>query len=421
MIAEKTINNNNIIFLATQIWDEDGFLVYFFASFFFIFPLNPLSLPLSLSFSFSFFQSSSFSFLPPSLHPVLPFCLKALICYGPHQHRGCRLLHFQMDNPRVTILANVIDALPCSQRILHATSVCTPHTSWLFSWSVSIRRSPVFGLLEPRDVLGVQMPFPRGTSTPNISSSPKLCRRWLKRGKSTCPAPWPLGKHIQKNPLRCCLHPSMLQRSGWSWDLAEITRFCLPSFLPCLLLLWLASLPWDPEIPHPGSACGEPDLSLCAVSGSVNHKCLWPPDAENQLIGKDPDTGKDWRQEEKGTTEDEMVGWHHRLYGHEFEQAPGVGNGQGGLVCCSPRGRKESDTREQLNNKAPAICLYKDYIRCCGCWLFNTPCKQLRVERRQEASVFWEKVARQVFRELDIFRSWFYACNSCISSYLEMH
>ena len=62
-----------------------------------------------------------------------------------------------------------------------------------------------------------------------------------------------------------------------------------------------------------------------------------------------------------------MVGWHHRLDGHEFEQAPGVGNGQGGLVCCSPRGRKESDTREQLNNKAPAICLYKDYIRCCGC------------------------------------------------------
>ena len=76
---------------------------------------------------------------------------------------------------------------------------------------------------------------------------------------------------------------------------------------------------------------------------------LRPPDAKNWLIGKDPDSGKDWRQEEKETTEDEMVGWHHWLNGHEFEQAPGVGDGQGGLVCCSPRGRKESDMTEQLN------------------------------------------------------------------------
>ena len=76
---------------------------------------------------------------------------------------------------------------------------------------------------------------------------------------------------------------------------------------------------------------------------------LWPPDAKNWLIWKDPDAGKDWRQEEKGTTEDEMVGWHHQLDGHEFEQALGVGDGQGSLVCCSPWGRKESDTTEQLN------------------------------------------------------------------------
>ena len=67
------------------------------------------------------------------------------------------------------------------------------------------------------------------------------------------------------------------------------------------------------------------------------------------LIGKDPDAGKDWRQEEKGATEDEMVGWHHQLNGNEFEQAPGIGDGQGSLVCCSPWGHKESDTTEQLN------------------------------------------------------------------------
>ena len=78
---------------------------------------------------------------------------------------------------------------------------------------------------------------------------------------------------------------------------------------------------------------------------------LWPPDAKRWLIGKDqdPDAGKDWRQEEKGMTEYEMVGWHHLLDGHGFGQTPGVGNGQGGLVCCDSWGRKESDTIEQLN------------------------------------------------------------------------
>ena len=67
------------------------------------------------------------------------------------------------------------------------------------------------------------------------------------------------------------------------------------------------------------------------------------------LIWKDPNAGKDWRQEEKGMTEDEMVGWHHRLNKHESEEAPGVGDGQGGLACCSPWGHKESDTTERLN------------------------------------------------------------------------
>ena len=76
---------------------------------------------------------------------------------------------------------------------------------------------------------------------------------------------------------------------------------------------------------------------------------LWPPDAKNWIIWKDPDAGKDWRQEEKGKTEDEMVGWHHWLDGHEFEQASGVGDGQGSLVCCSPWGHKESDMTERLN------------------------------------------------------------------------
>ena len=76
---------------------------------------------------------------------------------------------------------------------------------------------------------------------------------------------------------------------------------------------------------------------------------LWPPDVMNWLIGKGPDAGKDWRQEEKGTTEDEMVGWHYRLDGHEFEQALGVGDGQESLACWGSWGHKESDTTEWLN------------------------------------------------------------------------
>ena len=78
---------------------------------------------------------------------------------------------------------------------------------------------------------------------------------------------------------------------------------------------------------------------------------LCPPDVKTRLIKKDPDAGKGWRQE-KGTTEDEMVGWHHGLNVHEFEQTLGDGEGQGCLACCSPWGRKESDTTERLNNNS---------------------------------------------------------------------
>ena len=85
------------------------------------------------------------------------------------------------------------------------------------------------------------------------------------------------------------------------------------------------------------------------TDAEVETPILWLPDAKNWLTGKDPDAEKDWRQEEKGTTEDEMVGWHHRLNGHEFEETPGVGDGQGGLVCCSPWGLKELDTTQLLN------------------------------------------------------------------------
>ena len=89
-----------------------------------------------------------------------------------------------------------------------------------------------------------------------------------------------------------------------------------------------------------------------------------PPDAKNGLIWKDPDAGKDSRQEEKGTTEDEMVGWHYRLNVHEYEQDSGVGDGQGSLSCCSPWGHKESDVTEWLNwTESTKITLFAEVGR----------------------------------------------------------
>ena len=99
---------------------------------------------------------------------------------------------------------------------------------------------------------------------------------------------------------------------------------------------------------------------------------LWPPDAKSWLIRKDPDARKDWGQEEKGMTEDEMVGWLHRLNGHEFEQAPGVGDGQGGLACCSPWCLKESNTTERLNWTGPGFCCKNTYIAWLLPFLFRT-------------------------------------------------
>ena len=126
---------------------------------------------------------------------------------------------------------------------------------------------------------------------------------------------------------------------------------------------------------------------------------LWPPDAKNWLIWKDPDAGKDWRQEEKGMTEDEIVGWHHLLNGYEFEQEPRVGDGQGSLTCCLPWGHKESGTTECLielgylcQKPRTEIGILFTYsfmawfcvcvcVRVCVCvqllshvWLFVTPC-----------------------------------------------
>ena len=94
------------------------------------------------------------------------------------------------------------------------------------------------------------------------------------------------------------------------------------------------------------------------TDAEVETPILWPPDSKNWIIGKDPDAGKDWRQKEKEAAENEMIGWHHWLKGHESEQTPGDGEGQGSLVWCQPWCSKESDMTQQLNNNSNHIYIY---------------------------------------------------------------
>ena len=106
--------------------------------------------------------------------------------------------------------------------------------------------------------------------------------------------------------------------------------------------------PLDCKAIKPVSPKGsQPWIFVGRTGAKAEAPILWPPDAKSRLTGKDPDAGKDWRQEEKGMTEEEMVGRHHRLNGHEFEQTLGV-DGHGSHACCSPWGHKESDMTEQL-------------------------------------------------------------------------
>ena len=137
----------------------------------------------------------------------------------------------------------------------------------------------------------------------------------------------------------------------WMWELDYKERW-----VPKHWCFWTVVLEKTLESPlackdiqpvHPKG--NQPWIFIGRTDAEAEAPILWPPDVKNWFIGKDPDAGKDWRQEEKGMTEDEMVGWHHWLNGHEFEQALGVGDGQGSLVCHSPWGCKESDTTEQLN------------------------------------------------------------------------
>ena len=139
----------------------------------------------------------------------------------------------------------------------------------------------------------------------------------------------------------------------WMWEMYNKESWALKNwcFLTVVLEKTLES-PLDSKEIKPGNPKGNQSWILSRrTDAEAEAPILRPPDAKSWLTGKDPDAGKDWRQEEKQATEDEMIGWHHRLNGHEFEQALGDSEGQGSLVCYSPWGHKELDTTEWVNNR----------------------------------------------------------------------
>ena len=155
-------------------------------------------------------------------------------------------------------------------------------------------------------------------------------------------------------PTKSCLVKAMffpVVMYGYeSWTIKKAERWGTDAFEIWVLLKTLQS-PLDCKEIKPVNPKGNQSwIFIGGTDAEAETPVLWPPDAKGWLTGKDSDTRKDWRQEEKGMTEDEMIGWLHLLNGHAFDQAPGDSERQGILACCGPWDYKESDTNEQLNN-----------------------------------------------------------------------
>ena len=169
---------------------------------------------------------------------------------------------------------------------------------------------------------------------------------------------WQPRQHIQKQRHHFANKVLYSQSYGfasshvWMWELDykeswELKNWCFWT----VVLEETSESPLDSkEIWAVNPKGNQSGIFIGRIDAEAETPIFWPPDAKNWLIRKDPDAGKDWRQEEKWVTEDEMVAWHHQLNGDEFEQAPGVGEGQGSLVCCSPWGcRIRHDRVTELN------------------------------------------------------------------------
>ena len=182
---------------------------------------------------------------------------------------------------------------------------------------------------------------------------------------------WQPGQHIKKQRYYFSNKGPSSQSYGfssshvWMWELDHKESWALKNW--CFWIVVLEKTlesPLDCKEVKPVNPKGnQPCIFTGRTDAEAEAPIHWTPDGKNWLIEKDPDARKGRRQE-KWTMEDEMVGWHHQLDGQEFEQAPGAGDGQGGLACCSPWGCKELDTTEQLN--------WTDHEE--GCWMGFKEC-----------------------------------------------
>ena len=180
--------------------------------------------------------------------------------------------------------------------------------------------------------------------------------------------PW-----VRKNPWKRKWQPTS-QNYGFSnshvqmWELDHKEGWALKNW--CFWMVVLEKTlesPLDCEEIQPVHSKGNQSwVFIERTDAEAEAPILWPPDVKNWLIGRDPDAGQDWRWEEKEATEDEMVGWHRRLNGHEFEQTPGDSEGREGLACCGTQGLKESDMTEWLNHNNQYSCLQNATDR--GVW-----------------------------------------------------
>ena len=182
-------------------------------------------------------------------------------------------------------------------------------------------------------------------------------RQWLQPWNEKKPAPW---KESYGKPRQCIKKQRhhFANKGLWFsnthvqvWDLDHKEGWAPKNW--CFRIVVLKTTLESPldckEIKPGNSKENQPWIFIGRTDAEAEAPILWPPDAKKLTHLKRLDAGKDWRQEEKGTTEDEMVGWHHWLNGHEFQQALEVGDGQESLACCSPWGHKELDMTEWLN------------------------------------------------------------------------
>ena len=208
------------------------------------------------------------------------------------------------------------------------------------------------------------------------------CRWWLQPWNQKALASWKKSYDQPRQRIKKQTHYFVnkgLSSQGYGFSSSHVRMWELnykegwvPRNWSFQTMVWEKTLesPWDSKEIQPVHSEDQPWYFFGGNDAKAETPVLWPPHVKSWLIGKNFDAGRDWGQEEKGTTEDEMAGWHHWLDEREFEWTPGVGDGQGGLARCNSWGCKELDTTEQLNwtelkKSRGAPCFWNQEVECC--------------------------------------------------------